>query len=123
MRYKGRIILGILLVFILATGNLFVQAQETDAERAYRISSIKSRYKTPNSRTGTSGYKFYFKALKHIEKQEYPAAIEFLNKGVSLGNFDSRLTLARMYRTGKGIEQNQKKALEMYCSLSEDNFL
>lgn len=56
----------------------------------------------------------YRRGEKLYDEQNYGAAVKLLTKAADKGNVDALLKLGRMYETGTGVTQDQKKALEFY---------
>ena len=55
-----------------------------------------------------------YRGEKLYSEQNYGAALEQFGKAADRGNVDALLKLGRMYETGTGVTQDQKKALEFY---------
>ena len=56
----------------------------------------------------------YHRGEKIYSEQNYGAALKQFGKAADKGNVDALLKLGRMYETGTGVTQDQKKALEFY---------
>jgi TPR repeat protein len=61
-----------------------------------------------------SARKTFYKAVEHLKKKEYAAAVECYQKGADKGCDDSLYALGVMYRDGKGVEQDYAKAVELF---------
>lgn len=55
-----------------------------------------------------------YRGEKLYSEQNYGAALKQFGKAADKGNVDALLKLGRMYETGTGVTQDQKKALEFY---------
>ena len=55
-----------------------------------------------------------YRGEKLYAEQNYGAAMKLFEKAADKGNEDAMLKLGLMYETGKGINQDYKKALEFY---------
>ena len=55
-----------------------------------------------------------YRGEKLYSEQNYGAALKQFGKAADRGNVDALLKLGRMYETGTGVTQDQKKALEFY---------
>lgn len=59
--------------------------------------------------------------LLHNEEENYNLAFEYFSKAVKLGSKNATYNLAMMYELGRGVEKDEKKAVELYQKSIEDN--
>ena len=83
--------------------------QVQEAERAFaRVLS-----EIPDEARWTAGFSLCHAALSHLDKKEYPKAVEWLRKGAKLGYGAAEGRLGQMYLSGEGVERDYAEAFRL----------